>query len=210
MTDGSITQGMTADASSKRDAIMRAAIKVFSKKGYYNSRISDIARGANVAHGLIYHYFPSKEDVLLYIFQTAWSAMLDYLKVNAVSSKDPVGTLQKIITWIFTGYRNNPDLVKIMIMDVPRSEKFYNYDNQRLYNSFFECLEVVIREGQEKRVLTSDIAPSVASHIIHGVIDSIVRQYVYNPQFDARNLAVDEIIEQTKRTLLYGLCITNI
>ena len=48
----------------KRRLILDAAVRVFARKGYHTSRVGDIAEEAGVAHGLLYHYFRSKEELL--------------------------------------------------------------------------------------------------------------------------------------------------
>ena len=57
----------------KRRLILRAAITVFARSGYHTSRVSDVAKEAGVAYGLVYHYFGSKEELLETIFRRTWS-----------------------------------------------------------------------------------------------------------------------------------------
>ncbi|HVF23764.1 MAG TPA: helix-turn-helix domain-containing protein, partial [Pyrinomonadaceae bacterium] len=52
----------------KREAILRAATRVFAHNGYFNSKVADIAREAGVADGTVYLYFKSKEEILHSIF----------------------------------------------------------------------------------------------------------------------------------------------
>src|SRR5215467_10316515 len=54
---------------SKRERILRAAIDVFAQSGYFNAKVSEIARAAGVADGTIYLYFDSKEDLLISVFR---------------------------------------------------------------------------------------------------------------------------------------------
>src|SRR4030042_1901678 len=53
----------------KRDRILRAAVKIFSRKGFFNSKVSEIARAAEVADGTIYLYFKNKDDLLISLFE---------------------------------------------------------------------------------------------------------------------------------------------
>jgi TetR/AcrR family fatty acid metabolism transcriptional regulator len=190
--------------TTKKEIIRKAAVKIFAKRGYYQSRISDIAKEANVAHGLIYHYFSSKEDVLLYIFQSAWKALIEYILKIRVETKDPVQCLDSVIEYMFKNFKNNPGLMKIMVMDIPRCDKFYNSENQELYNSFFVNVSNIISEGQKINAIRSDISPMVAAYMLNGVVDSIIRKYVYNNYFESENLDLDEIISQASRVLMQG------
>ena len=61
----------------KRRLILDAAVRVFARKGYHTCRVGDIAEEAGVAHGLLYHYFRSKEELLETIFRETWRELLD-------------------------------------------------------------------------------------------------------------------------------------
>ena len=60
----------------RRRQILDAAIRVFARQGFNACRVSDIAREANVAYGLVYHYFDSKDQVLNELFVERWSLLL--------------------------------------------------------------------------------------------------------------------------------------
>ena len=53
----------------KPQQIIDAAIRVFARNGYYNSRVSDIAREAGIASGTIYLYFKTKDEILVTLFR---------------------------------------------------------------------------------------------------------------------------------------------
>ena len=55
----------------KSETILRAAAKVFAQSGYFNSKVSDVARSAGVADGTVYLYFKNKDDLLTSIFSWA-------------------------------------------------------------------------------------------------------------------------------------------
>src|SRR5881227_2294728 len=55
-------------SADKRATILRAATRVFARNGYFNSKVADIARAADVADGTVYLYFKSKEEILHSIF----------------------------------------------------------------------------------------------------------------------------------------------
>ena len=70
----------------KRRLILDAAVRVFARKGYHTCRVGDIAEEAGVAHGLLYHYFRSKEELLETIFRETWRELLD--AVQSVEETD--------------------------------------------------------------------------------------------------------------------------
>jgi TetR/AcrR family fatty acid metabolism transcriptional regulator len=188
----------------KDQLIIRSAIKVFAERGYYKSRISDIVQEANIAHGLFYHYFPSKEDILVTIFQKAWNNLIRYVDHLDDNTDDPLGKLKSVIGYILRSFQQSPDLLKVLIMDVPSIGKFYNDENQRIYHLFFKRVTTIIEEGQRRGLIRKEISPVIASYIIHGSVDSIIRQYVYNPEFDIGKSTVDDMVDKIFMTLKRG------
>ena len=68
-----------AASEEKRRLILDAAVRVFARDGYHTSRVGDIAEEAGIAHGLLYHYFSSKEEVLATLFRENWGELLGRL-----------------------------------------------------------------------------------------------------------------------------------
>ena len=66
----------SAALEDKRQQLLGAAVRVFARKGFHASRVGDIAEEAGVAHGLLYHYFKSKDQVLEAVFHENWSVLL--------------------------------------------------------------------------------------------------------------------------------------
>src|SRR5688500_10261247 len=103
-------------AADKRRLILDAAIRVFAREGFHRCRVSDIANEANVAYGLVYHYFRSKEEVLNTLFSERWKLLLD--TIETVDRQDgPVREkLHAIASFIIDSYHHDPDLMKVIIV----------------------------------------------------------------------------------------------
>ncbi len=191
----------------KKDLIVKAAIRTFAKRGYFNSRISDIVKEANIAHGLVYHYFSSKEEVLETIFRTAFEMVLDDMDRIDRENESPLDKLRSMILYTFKGSERNPDLYKVLIMDVPRGKKFYEKRNQALYNRFYSRLSDFIKEGQEKGMIADKGPPILMSHILHGSVDAVIRQYEYNQEFKEQTASFDDVVNQTIDLIFDGLAL---
>ncbi|RPI95853.1 MAG: TetR/AcrR family transcriptional regulator, partial [Spirochaetales bacterium] len=189
----------------KRNHIRQAAITVFARMGYYNSRVSDIAKEAQVAYGLFYHYFPSKDDVLMDIFQSAWTNLLKGLEHLDRSIEDPVEKVKAVVKFSLLEYEKNPDLLKVLVMDVPRLDKFYSEENQRLYNRYFNKVAQIITKGQEKGVINKESSPQVISYLTLGAVDALIRQYVYNPGIKKGQGKISKMTDQMVKVLINGI-----
>ena len=110
-----------AAAVDKRRVILDAAVRVFARQGFHTCRVSDIADEAGVAYGLVYHYFQSKDEVLDTLFLERWEAMLaaiDEIDALAISAREK---LAGIASFIVDSYRHDPDLMKVIIVEVTRA-----------------------------------------------------------------------------------------
>src|SRR5438477_9461118 len=104
LTDRSIAQ------EEKRRLILDAAVRVFAHKGYHTCRVGDIAEEAGVAHGLLYHYFGSKEEVLQTIFRDTWTLMLGTIESVQEPGEPARESLRKVAAIVLRTWRNDPDL----------------------------------------------------------------------------------------------------
>ena len=189
----------------KRDIILNAAIRVFAEQGYHSCRTLDISNEAGVAYGSLYHYFKSKDDILLSIFRERWKLLLAQMDRMNEEIDDPEKRLIAIFDFIFRSYENYPDMMKVLIMDVPRLKQFYSPENQKLYNRFFTGLAEIFREGQERGIFSRQISPITASFVFNGAVDTTIRQYVYNPELNRAEHPVRDIKRQIVDLLKKGV-----
>ncbi len=195
---------MKENETPKREIILNAAIKVFAEKGYYSCRTLDISGEAGVAYGSLYQYFKSKEDILLSIFNENWDALLTRMEKINRTVTDPTEKLLAVFGFIFRSYQRNPNLMKVLIMDVPRLKQFYNPENWKSYNRFFTAIADIFQEGQKKGLFRRDFSPLIASFVIYGAMDMTIRQYVYNPDFNHDEFPVEKANNQIMGLLEQG------
>ena len=111
-----------ANAVDKRRVILDAAIRVFAREGFHRCRVSDIANEANVAYGLVYHYFRSKDEVLDTLFTERWSLLLEAIAEVDAQRRCPMrDKLHAIASFIIDSYQHDPDLMKVIIVEVTRA-----------------------------------------------------------------------------------------
>ncbi|PKN70282.1 MAG: hypothetical protein CVU43_21480 [Chloroflexi bacterium HGW-Chloroflexi-5] len=192
---------------SKREIIMNASIKVFAAKGYHSCRTLDISKEAGVAYGSLYQYFKSKDDILSSIYRDNWNFLLQRMDLLNQTEKSPAIRIIKIFDFIFRNYEQNPDLIKVMIMEVPKLNQFYGKEHQELYFRFFSGLAEIIAEGQKKDLLSKDISPIIAAFVIYGAADNTIRQYVYNTDFESMHFPLEEAKNQIINYFIPGYLI---
>lgn len=160
----------------KRNQILSAAVRVFARDGYHTSRVGDIAEEAGVAHGLLYHYFPSKEEVLATVFRENWGELL--ARFLAIEETDgPADEKLVGITKIFLRtWRNDPALVTVMVREVARSRHLG--DQVAAVREGFAVIERIITAGQEEGLFNPELDARLASWVVYGALEEILTGWV--------------------------------
>ena len=170
MTDRSIA------VAEKRKRILEAAIRVFAEHGYHGSRVGDIAEDAGVAHGLLYHYFASKEDVLRTIFVENWGQLIVRFRAVEASDEPAEKKLEGIAKILLRTWRNDPALVTVMVREVARSQHLQaQVDDVR---EAFAIVQRVIEGGQAEGTFRADVDARLASWIFYGGLEEVLTGWV--------------------------------
>ena len=170
MTDRSIAP------TDKRKRILDAAIRVFAEHGYHGARVGDIAEDAGVAHGLLYHYFASKDDVLRTIFLENWGALIARFRAVEASDEPAPEKLEGIAKILLRTWRNDPALVTVMVREVARSQQLQDRVDE--VREAFVIVQRVIEEGQASGDFRRDVDARLASWIFYGGLEEVLTGWV--------------------------------
>jgi len=162
----------------KRSLILESATKVFARTGYHGSRVSDIAREAGIAYGLVYHYFKNKEEILETIFEEQWSGFLDAVEAIAAGAQSTEDKLLSIAALILNAYRVRTDWVKVLVFEIQRSPRFRRPDQIRAMGQLFEIVARILRRGQRAGELREDLDPDIACFVFIGGLDVVLTSRV--------------------------------
>jgi TetR/AcrR family transcriptional regulator, fatty acid metabolism regulator protein len=163
-------------AEEKRRTILDAAARVFARKGFHTSRVGDIAEEAGVAHGLLYHYFSSKDEVLETIFREHWTTLLERVHEAEQTGDDPIEQLRGIAAAMFEGWLNEPDVVRVVVREIARTEEISEHVGELVRP--IGAIRRVIERGQAQGVLRDDLDASMAAVIFYGGIDELISGWV--------------------------------
>jgi TetR/AcrR family fatty acid metabolism transcriptional regulator len=165
-----------SNGEGRRSAIWGAAVRVFARKGFHEARVGDIAAEAGVAHGLLYHYFPSKDALLESVFRETWAAMLELIK-EIEESGEPAGEqLRKVAAVVLRTWRRDPDLVRVLVREVTRTQQIQRQAEE--VGHAFEAIERIIRSGQERGQLRADLDARLAALVVYGALEEILTGWV--------------------------------
>ena len=140
-------------SADKRDRILRAAIKVFAKNGFYATRVSEIAKAAGVADGTIYLYFKNKDDVLITIFEDGIQQLLAILREVAASEQPFDERITRIIELQLGLLEDQRDLAEVITVNLRQSSSLLKQYATPLFMEYIDVIAGLIRDGAEGRRL---------------------------------------------------------
>jgi AcrR family transcriptional regulator len=188
-------------AADKRRVILDAAIRVFAREGFHRCRVSDIAREANVAYGLVYHYFRSKDEVLDTLFLERWNVLLDAIRETDRQDISPREKLRQIASFIVDSYRHDPELMKVIIVEVTRAANSFGQTHLPKIREAYELIANIVAKAQEEGAFKDTITPEFAAMAFYGAIEQVLTGWIFEllPQSD-------EEYEQAKGFVVETIC----
>jgi TetR/AcrR family transcriptional regulator, fatty acid metabolism regulator protein len=183
----------------KRRVILEAAVRVFARKGFHTCRVGDIAEDAGVAHGLLYHYFRSKDEVLECIFKETWADILAAAKMVEETDEPARDRLTGIAKLLLRAWRRDPELVKVVVREIVRSPDLQ--DRISVIHEAFAAIERIVARGQKDGEFRSDISAKLASFVFYGALEEILTGWVLGTLEDG-----DEQIAAAERTVVEIVC----
>lgn len=199
MTD---TQTVVPERSQdKRERIHRAAIEVFARRGYFNARVSEIAKAAGVADGTIYLYFQGKEDLLIQVFRDGMQDFLATLRRELEPIDDPRMKLERTIRHHLETIGRDRDLAVVVQVELRHSLKFMSLFSHEELADYLNLLRSIVEEGQQRSIFRSGVHPQMAAKAIFGVLDEMVTSWVLSE----KDTPLEESADQVAEVLLGGL-----
>lgn len=162
----------------KREAILRAAIKVFAGKGYFNSKVADIAGEAGIADGTVYLYFKSKDEILHSIFDRAMAEFIAEGKKELAGINEPAAKLTRIAQLHLEKLGADRDLAIVFQVELRGSTKFMQEFSAAGFGEYLGIIRQTIEDGQATGDFRNDIKAIVAAKILYGALDEMVTNWV--------------------------------
>ena len=181
--------------SDKREAILRAAITVFARCGYFNSKVADIAREAGVADGTVYLYFKSKEDILHSIFDRSVDEALGAAKERVEQLSDPREKLRQIAHMHLERLGADRDLAVVFQVELRGSTKFMEEFSAAGFAEYLSLIRSTFEEGQRAGVFREDLKANVVAKILFGALDEMATNWILSKRRYKLAPMADEVLD---------------
>lgn len=179
----------------KREAILRAAIKVFAAKGYFNSKVADIAGAAGIADGTVYLYFKSKEEILHSVFDRAMEEFIAEGKREIAEIESAENRLRKIAELHLERLGADRDLAVVFQVELRGSTKFMEEFSGGGFADYLEIIRQTIEDGQKSGAFRKDLKAITAAKIFYGALDEMVTNWILSKREYRLAPMADEVLK---------------
>jgi AcrR family transcriptional regulator len=160
----------------RRQELLDAAVRVFARKGFRAARVGDIAEEAGVAHGLLYHYFRSKDEVLETIFRDTWHLLVaetERIEASGATLPEQLRRFARIYlgSWLVT-----PDVIGVLVREVARSPQVGETVDE--IRGVLRALARMIEAARSRGEVRADCDAMLAAWAVYGALEEILTGWV--------------------------------
>jgi TetR/AcrR family fatty acid metabolism transcriptional regulator len=185
----------------KFSAILRGAIQVFARSGYFNAKVAEVARAAGVADGTVYLYFKNKDDLLVSIFNTAMEEFNARAQQELAEIADPRAQLRHFARLHFEALEANRDLAVVFQVEFRHSTKFMEQFSETMLADYLKMLREILERGQKQGVFRASLNPKVVAKVIFGALDEMVTNWVLSHH----NFKLTPLVDPVMEVFLHGI-----
>src|SRR6478672_4941863 len=190
-----------AVVTDKREAILRAAVKVFAQRGFFNSKVSDVASEAGIADGTVYLYFKSKDEILHSIFDQAMDRFIEEGKRELAALDKPADRLRKIAELHLARLGSDRDLAIVFQVELRGSIKFMQEFSAAGFADYLDVIRETVEDGQRSGAFRNDIKPVIAAKILYGALDEMVTNWILSQ----KKYELGPMAEEVLKTFFGGM-----
>ena len=182
-------------STAKRQQILDSAVAVFAEKGFYNAKVTDIAHKAGVAHGTVYLYFQTKEDILIQIFEEKFEELVSYIFMEVRTEQNALAKLRRLILIQLQMVETNPELTELMLLEARQSSKFILSSAISKIGDYCDKIEGILKEGIEEGLVRPDLDLTVASTMLYSGIEGIATRWMLENKHYNLNSYAEQLIQ---------------
>ncbi len=169
---------MRLKQADKHQRILDAAIKIFAGKGFFQAKVSEIAREAGVADGTVYLYFKNKDELLISIFEVKMREVIQQFRTAVSELPDAQSRLVRLVELHLGGFQKNPDLAAVFQVELRQSYRFMREYAKGELKEYLDLIGDIVERGQREGVFRSDMPVGLMKRFVFGAIDEVVSTWV--------------------------------
>jgi AcrR family transcriptional regulator len=156
-----IRTGNTRDPESTSAAILVAAVKEFTERGYEGARVDNIADRASINKRMLYHYFGNKQALYVAVLESSYAAIRSAEHGLHLSDRDPIEGMTDLVLFTWRYYLAHPEFLSLLNTENLHRAKFLKRSARifELNSPLIERISVLLERGVEQGVFRSDLDP---------------------------------------------------
>ncbi len=187
----------------KHQQIIDAAVRVFARNGYYNSRVSDIAKEAGIASGTIYLYFKTKDEILVTLFREKMAEFVATVRKAIAGEPDAVAKLRGLIRLHFKLLEEHPEMAEVVQVELRQGQKFFRGASANEVSGYFDLISSVLEEGMAAGLFRDDLPVKTVRKVLFGAMDQMATSWVLGK----RGYKLSETADAVADIFLKGLAV---
>ena len=191
--------------SEKFHAILQAAARVFARSGYFNARVSEVARAAGVADGTVYLYFKNKHDLLRSIFSASMDNFLRQARRQLETIDDPRERLRRFAHLHFEALENNRDMAIVFQVELRQSSKFMEEFSTAQLADYLLIIREAVEDGQQRGLIRSQLSAKFVAKFLFGALDEMATNWVLS----RNQYSLSAMTEPVMDLFFNGVCGTD-
>jgi TetR/AcrR family transcriptional regulator, fatty acid metabolism regulator protein len=174
----------------KHQRILDAATRVFAQRGFFQSKVAEIAREAGVADGTIYLYFKNKDDLLISIFEVKMQEVISRFREAIVDVDDARSRLKCLIRMHLAEFQAHPDLAAVFQVELRQSSRFMREYKKSELKQYLDLIGEIVEQGQQEGLFRPDIPMGLTKRLIFGTLDEVVSTWLLSgKRYDLESFA---------------------
>ena len=182
-------------AADKREAILKAATRVFARGGFFQSQVADVAREAGVAAGTVYLYFRSKDDLLVSLFERTMREAIAEGRAALDGVVDPRERLTRLARLHLERLGRDRDLAVVFQVELRQSTKFMERFSSTYLRDYLGLIRDTVAQGQAAGNFRADISATVAAKVFFGALDEMATNWMLSRRRYSLPAQVDSIVD---------------
>lgn len=162
----------------KHQRILDAAVRIFARRGFFQAKVSEIAREAGVADGTVYLYFKSKDDLLISIFEVKMRDVIEQFREAVSALPDAPSRLARLVALHLGEFEADPDLAAVFQVELRQSYRFMREYPKGELKAYLDLIGEILEQGRREGVFRGDLPVSLMKRFVFGAIDEIVSTWV--------------------------------
>lgn len=188
--------------SQRKQAIITSALELFATKGFENTSIDDIAKFVNCSHGLIYHYYKSKYEILdvILVFGEKWvnSFLIEQLSIEGNAYDKMLNLTEKLI-FSLSNDKKLSNYFKVVLEAIifQQTKTESTLFDKPINSQHFSRLIEIINQGKEEGIFINKDSDKLLKYylmILKGILVDAIQHHYFGTLDDA-NIIVNLLVK---------------